>query len=505
MTNVTQRLTTWVDEQTRFQDAVGALRSRAFPSGRAGLLWQISVAAFVVCSLTGLVLLFFYSPSTAPVVYTGSYAPLRGVEVSQALASTLRVSFDVSGGLFLRQLHNWSSSLMIAALIVHILVVFFTGAFRRRELGWLLLFGVLLLGLGAGLTGLVLPDDQLSTNSLAVLDGVLKAIPLVGTWLSYLVFQGSFPGGAIATFYPLHVVLLPLAITGLVAAVIGYSILHLPTRSDAAASEERREAFASGIPFRIAAMRAGGVLLVVSGVLAAIAGFVSVNPVATYGPADPGNASAGAGAVWYLAFLDGAQRLVPSGWEFEWLGGTWTLAILVPVAVTGLFVLVAIGYPFVERWIANDPRPYLPSQRPRNAATRTALGVAAIVFYGVLWAAAGSDTIAYLFRLGAESLLVTLQLGLILGPPLAFVLTRRICLGLQQKDREIALHGYETGRIVRMPGGEYLEVHAPVSAAQRRELVGHEVVRPAILRPDADGKLRVRAKVRAQLARLLYG
>ena len=191
----------------------------------------------------------------------------------------------------------------------------------------------------------------------------------------------------------------------------------------------------------------------VAGLLTAIAALVSVNPVGTYGPSDPGNASAGAGAVWYLAFLDGAQRLVPSGWEFEWMDRTVTLAILVPVAVSGLFLVVAALWPFVERFIANDPRPHLPLDRPRNAATRTALGVAAIVFYGVLWAAAGADTIAYVFHLGAESLLVTMQLTLIVGPPLAFSITRRICLGLQRKDRDIALHGYETGRIVRMPGG----------------------------------------------------
>jgi ubiquinol-cytochrome c reductase cytochrome b subunit len=252
-------------------------------------------------------------------------------------------------------------------------------------------------------------------------------------------------------------------------------------------------------------VRAAGILAVVSGVLVAIAAFVTVNPVATYGPSDPGSASAGAGAVWYLAFLDGAQRLVPSGWEFEWLGRTWTLAILVPVAVSGLFVLVAIVWPFIERWIANDPRQGLAPQRPRNAATRTGLGVGAIAFYGVLWAAAGADTIAYVFRLGAESVLVTLQLALILAPPLAFVVTQRICLALQRKDRDIALHGFETGRIVRMPGGEYVEVHQQVSEAERRRLVGYEVMRPALLRPDRDGRLRVGARVRAQLARLLYG
>jgi ubiquinol-cytochrome c reductase cytochrome b subunit len=507
VTQVTDRISSWVDEQTRLGDGVAALRARAFPSGRAGVLWQIAVSSFLVCMLSGLVLLFFYDPSTVPVVYQGGYAPLRGVEMSGALQSTLAISFDVPGGLLVRQLHNWSSSLMIAALAVHILSVFFTGAFRRpRELVWLLLFGVLFLTMAAGLTGSVLPDDLLSTNSLAVLDGVLKAIPIVGTWLSSLVFQGRFPSGAIETFYPLHVVALPLGIAALIAAVVVLAIVHGPTRSQPPAAPPA----AVGGSLRSTVTRFAGVFFVVFGVLSAIAALVSVNPVAIYGPSDPGNASTGAGAVWYLAFLDGAQRLVPSGWEVVWMDRTITLAILVPVVVSSLFLVVAALWPFAERFIANDPRPQIAVQehrvdRPRNAATRTALGVAAIVFYAVLWAAAGSDTIAYLFRLSSEGLLVALQVTLVLGPPIAFTITQRICLGLQRKDRDIALHGFETGRIVRMPGGEYVEVHQPVSAAERLRLVGYEVVRPALLRPDARGRLTVTAKVRSGLARWWYG
>ena len=370
MTQVTERVANWLDEQSGFKDAVGSLRSRGFPSGRSGLPWLIAVASFTVCSLTGVFLLFFYSPSTATVVYSGSYAPLRGIELSEALQSTLAITYDLPGGLLVRQLHNWSSSLMIAALAVHILLVFFTGAFRKpRELQWLLLFGVLFASMAAGLTGSVLPDDLLSSNSLAVLDGVLKAIPVVGTWASFLVFQGSFPSGAIATFYPLHVAVLPLAIMGLVALVAVLALRNGPTRWAAQASDEsaatprtgpiRTEATIDGRPvvgrpLRTAAIRAAGVFLVVAGVLVAISATISVNPVGTYGPADPGNASSGAGAVWHLAFLDGAQRLTPSGWEFVWMDRTWTLAILVPVAVSTAFLAVAVLWPFVERFISGS-------------------------------------------------------------------------------------------------------------------------------------------------------
>ncbi len=390
------------------------------------------------------------------------------------------LSFDVRGGLLVRQLHNWGSSLMIAALMVHILSVFFTGAFRKpRELTWVLLFLILFVSMATGLTGSVLPDDLLSSNSLAVLDGVMKSIPFVGAWLSALVFQGSFPSGAIGTFYPLHVVVLPLLLAVLIAAVVVRN------------------------PIRLA--KTAGLFAIVFGLLTAIAATVTVNPVATYGPADPGNATAGAGPVWYLAFLDGAQRLVPSGWEFVWVDRTWTLAVLVPVAVCGLYLLAGMVYPFAEAWITKDKRIHNVLDRPRNMPTRTAIGAAAIVFYGVLWAAAGSDVIAMTFRLSGEGVILTLQLALLLGPPIAFTIAKRVCLGLQRKDRDIALHGFETGRIVRLPGGEYLEVHQPVSAAERERLIGHEIPVPFTVRPDDRGRIHVQDRARALVSRWMFG
>ena len=477
MTQVTDRLATWMDERTRARAVFAHLRGRVTPERWTGLLWQVVVHSFVVVAITGVFLMFFYDPSSTPVVYDGSYQPLQGVEMSRALESTLQLSFDVRGGLLVRQLHNWGSSLMIAALIVHILSVFFTGAFRKpRELTWVALFLILFVAMATGLTGSVLPDDLLSSNSLAVLDGVLKSIPFVGAWLSALIFQGSFPSGAISTFYPLHVIVLP--------AVLAALILFVGVRGLLA--------------------RAGGMFFIVVGLLTAISALVTVNPVATYGPADPGNASAGSGAVWYLAFLDGAQRLVPSGWEFEWLDRTWTLSVLVPVTISGLFLFAGLLYPFAEGWITNDKRMHLVPDRLRNMPTRTAIGVAAMVFYGVLWAAAGSDVIALTFRLTGEGVILTLQLLLLAGPPLAFILTKRVCLALQRKDRDIALHGFETGRIVRLPGGEYLEVHQEVSAAERRRLTEFESPEPSMIRPHSDGRIRVQDRLRAVLSRWMY-
>jgi ubiquinol-cytochrome c reductase cytochrome b subunit len=126
------------------------------------------------------------------------------------------------------------------------------------------------------------------------------------------------------------------------------------------------------------------------------------------------------------------------------------------------------------------------------------------VFYGVLWAAAGSDLIALHFALSIEGIVLTLQAALILGPAAGFVLTKRVCLGLQRKDREIALHGYETGRIVRLPGGEYVEVHQPVDAYERWRLIDHDSYEPLVLRPDNAGRIRLRDRAKVTLSRWFF-
>lgn len=495
---VTDRLVRWMDERTSIIQVTQSLRRRVIPDHWSLFFGQIAVTSFIVCALSGVFLMFFYEPSTASVTYEGSYVGLQGVEMSRALESTLNISFEVRGGLLMRQLHHWSASLMIAAIMLHLLRIFFTGAFRKpRELTWLLWFGILLAGMGAGLTGHILPDDALSGTSLMVMDGLLKGIPIIGTWLSSLVFQGRFPTGAIDTFYPLHVMILP-AIILVFLVVIG--LLNLRHKSVQFRGPGRTERNIVGRPFTVALVKSGGLFCIVFGVLTLLAATTQVNPVWTYGPADPSVASAGGGALWYLAFLDGAQRLVPPGWEFILFDRTWTPAIFVPLAVGGLFFVTAMIYPFIERWMTGDTAEHHLLARPRTTPTRTGIGVAGIVFYAVLWIGAGSDVIALHFSLSNESLILTLQLGLILGPILGFTLTKRICLGLQRKDREIALHGYETGRIVRSPDGEYTEVHRPVDAYQRWTLIDYESYEPLVLRPDEHGRIRFRDRLRARLS-----
>jgi ubiquinol-cytochrome c reductase cytochrome b subunit len=252
------------------------------------------------------------------------------------------------------------------------------------------------------------------------------------------------------------------------------------------------------------AAKAGGFFFIVFGAIVLIASLFQINPVWTYGPYDPSPVSAGTQPDWYIGFADGALRLVPPGWELEIFGFTLSLNILVPLLVLPLFLAAVALYPFLEAWITGDKREHHIADRPRNAPMRTAIGAAGVTFYAVLWAAASSDLIATHFKLSIEWVTHSLQILLFLAPVVAGVLAHRICIGLQKKDREIALHGFESGRIVRLPGGEYIEVHEQLDEYERWKLVSYTDYKPLMVRPDARGKISPMERARAVLSRMFF-
>jgi ubiquinol-cytochrome c reductase cytochrome b subunit len=453
----------------RIDDAWAVLRRRRVPTHWTSLFGVVTVASLVVVTVTGVLLMFFYTPSSDGTVYAGSYAPLHGATVSKAFASTMQVTFDVPGGVILRQAHHWSALILPAAITVQLVTTFFTGAFRRpRRALWVLLLLALIAALASGWSGYALPDDMLSGTGLRIVEGILLGIPVIGTWLASALFGGPFPGRIIENLYPLHVVVFPGALLVLVALRAVAAWRHGPLQFPGRGRTSENVVGVALVP--TAAARAGGLLLVVTGLLLLISATVTVSPIWLYGPADPGNAGAGSQPDWYTGFLDGALRLVPPGWEVVWLGRTWTMAILVPLAVVGLFFAIVAAYPFLEEWVTGDSRDHHLLDRPRLAPTRTGLGVAGLVFVGVLWAAGGADIIATAFSVSIEHVITTLQVALVVGPFVAFTIARRICFGLQRKDADLLRHGYETGRIVRLPGGEYVEIHQPLDETERARL-----------------------------------
>jgi ubiquinol-cytochrome c reductase cytochrome b subunit len=439
------------------------LKTRVFPDHWSLLFGQITFYSFVMIVLSGIVLTVYYEPSSDHVVYDGPYDPLRGVPMSKALDSTLRITFELRGGLLIRQIHHWSTLLMTAAIMLHLLQLFFSGGFRRpRRKIWFVAFGILIITLGASLTGTSLPDDMASGMSLAVLDGVLQATPFVGSALSWVLFGGEFPGDVISRFYPLHVVVLPVLLVLLFVTGAILSLRHEPAQY---AGPGRTEENVVGRPLAVAAVKSAGLFGFVAAIAVAMAATATINPVWLYGPADPANASAGVGPAWYLAFLDGSLRLAP-GWEVDVWGKTISLAILLPVGICTLFLLLLGAYPFIEERLTGDRSEHNLLERPRENPTRTGIGVAGITFYGVLWAAASADTMAVLFHLSVNTLIHVFQVLLIIGPPLAMAFTRRILLGLQDFDANVAKHGAESGRIIRRPDGGYIEPHLPPTRGQ---------------------------------------
>ncbi len=471
------------------------LRGRVFPDHWSLMFGQIAFYSFVVVMISGVVLMVPYEPSLGHVVYDGPYTPLRGVSMSRAMESTLAISFEMRAGLLIRQVHHWASLLMVAAIMLHLLRLFFTGGFRRpRRLSWLVVFGLFIVTLGAAQTGTSLPDDMLSGSSMSVIDGVVKSVPFVGSDLSALLFGGQFPGNVLTLFYPLHVYVLPAVLVALFIALAVLALKHGPAQY---AGPGRTNDNVVGQSAVVAVVKGVGLFCFVVGVSLLMGATATINPIWMYGPADPANASAGIGPAWYLAFLDGALRLTP-GWEVVWWGRTVTLAILVPVTLCSLFFVLLAAYPFVEDWILGDRKDQNLLDRPRNNPIRTGIGVAGVVFYGVLWAAASADTMAVLFHLSVNSLIRLFQVLLIVGPPVALIVTRRICVGLQGRDLDIAVHGYETGRVVRLPDGGYVEDHRPVDAYRRWRLAGFDRVAPTPL-PDTGQRISPVRRLRVRL------
>jgi ubiquinol-cytochrome c reductase cytochrome b subunit len=436
--------------------------NKVYPEHWSFLLGEIALYSFLVLLLSGTYLTFFFDASMREVVYEGSYAPLRGVEMSAAFDSTLHLSFDVRGGLFVRQLHHWAALLFMAAIVVHLLRTFFTGAFRRpRETNWLIGVVLLVLALLEGVTGYSLPDDLLSGTGLRIISAILLSIPVIGTWAHFAVFDGDFVGEQIiGRFYIAHVLLIPAILLALIGLHLLLLIKHKHTQFPGAGQSEHNVVGVRLFP--AFATQSIGLIFVVFGTVAVLAGLVQINPVWLWGPYNPAQVSAASQPDWYIMFLDGSTRLFPA-WDLYLPGGYTVPALFWPTLVLpgALFTLLAV-YPFIERRLTGDTASHHLLQRPRDVPVRTSLGVMAIAFYLVLLISGGNDVIADKFDISLNAMTWIGRIGLIVLPPIAYVITYRICLGLQHHDREVLEHGIETGVIRRLSSGEFVEVHQPL-------------------------------------------
>jgi ubiquinol-cytochrome c reductase cytochrome b subunit len=478
----------WLDD--RFHGAKGfrTFFRKIFPDHWTFLLGEIALYSFIILLLTGTFLTFWFQPSMTDVVYHGSYHNLDGVRMSQAYASTLNISFDVRGGLLMRQIHHWAADLFVAAILAHMLRIFFTGAYRKpREVNWLIGIVLFTLSLLEGLFGYSLPDDLLSGTGLRITEGVLLSIPIVGTYLSFFLFGGPFPGNdIIPRLYIIHVLLLPGLFLALITAHLFIMFHQKHTQMPGKGKTNTNVVGAPMYPYFMA--KTGAFFFFTFAALALASTFAQINPIWLYGPYNPSGISAGSQPDFYMGFLEGSLRMWPS-WTWDAWGHTVAWDVLLPALVPlGLIMTGAAIWPFLEQWITGDRSEHHINDRPRNAPTRTAIGIAAITFYGVLWLEGANDVIADHLSI---SLYVTTEIAryaIFIAPIVAYWVTKRICLGLQRKDMHLLEHGVETGIIRQLPSGEFIEETRPLNDEERAVVEARQPVPslPAGAAADSD-------------------
>ena len=426
----------FVDERTSAAPLLRKTLRYLFPDHWSFLLGEVALYAFLVLVATGIYLALFYDPSTAKTVYHGSYAPLDGQTMSVAYKSVLDLSLTDKAGLLMRQTHHWAADVFMVAIVMHLMRVFFTGAFRKpRELTWLVGLVLLFTALLEGYLGYSLVDDLLSGMGLAIGYGVGLSIPVIGAPLTLAIFGAPFPGKAefFSRMYIAHVFLIPV----LIATLIGIHVALIMARHHTQFRESRRttERRIVGVPlFPGQAPRSLALMFFVAGLLFLLGGLIQINPIWQWGPFEPWLGTNGAQPDWYLGWLIGALRLMPS---FDVTIGHFTL---VPNPFWGgvLFPLVVLGvlgaFPWIERRLTRDRGLHNLADRPRDAPTRTAFGVAFLSWVFLVFVFGAADRLFVLFGLSYNTQLYVFRIGIWVVPLLLFFLTRRTCRELLAAD-----------------------------------------------------------------------
>ena len=460
---------------SRYTAAAGIRRqiNKVFPTHWSFMLGEIALYSFLILLLTGVYLTLFFDPSITKVIYDGAYLPLNGVEMSRAYETALNLSFEVRGGLFIRQMHHWAALMFMVSMTVHMLRIFFTGAFRRpREANWIIGCVLLLLGMAEGFMGYSLPDDLLSGVGLRIMSAIIVGLPIIGTWMHWLIFGGDFPSELMLDrFYIAHVLIIPGIILGLIAAHLALVWYQKHTQFPGPGRAENNVVGVRILP--LFGIKAAAFGLITAGVLALMAGLTTINAIWLLGPYNPAQVSAGSQPDIYMLWTDGLARVMPA-WEL-YLGNYTVPGAFWVAMLAGLMVVLLITYPFIEAKITGDTAHHNLLQRPRDVPVRTSLGMMGIAFYFLVTLSGGNDLFAYHFGVSLNAMTWVGRIGLIVLPPLAYFVTYRICIGLQRSDREVLEHGIETGVIKMMPNGAFVEIHQPLGEVDEH---GHPVPLP---------------------------
>ncbi len=443
----------WMDDRVGLAHWTKKSLNKIFPDHWSFMIGEVALYSFIVVIITGIYLTFFFNPSLHHSIYHGPYKPLDGQSVSDAYASVVNISLYVRGGLVMRQMHHWSADIFIGAIVVHMCRIYFTGAFRRpRELNWVIGVLLLFLALINGYIGYSLPDDLISGTGVRIMFSVFLAIPVVGSYLAFFFFGGNFPGTTYDyRFYIIHVFLLPAIIVGLLVAHLALLWHQKHTQFPGRGATERNVV---GTPVWPGfAFKTTGLLLMIFGITALLGGLAQINPIWLYGPYIPYKVTYLVQPDWYMAWLDGALRLMPR-WEVNMPGHMIPTVFFPAVLMPGVAVPFLMSWPWLEaKFTKDNRRSHHLLDRPRDAPVRTAIGVGVLTFFSVLFLASATDELANFFVISLNVVLPVLRYTLVILPFITSFVAFRICKELAQVPK--AGKRKRASIIERTPSGGY--------------------------------------------------
>ncbi len=361
----------WFDERLELGKFKEKFLSKTFPTHPTFLLGETALFSFIVLVATGVFLGFLYEPSTTMVSLFGAMVPA-------AYASVVRIDL-LPMGLIVRRIHHWSAMIMIAAILAHLLRVYFTASYRKpREINWLVGLGLWGIAMVAAFTGYLLPYSQFSVTATSIAYYVSKSAPWVGEWISRLLFAGDFPSdGTVPRFFFMHVMLIPIVLIGLIS--LHMLLLVKQKHTEPRSNRDRKEAQGGrrliGVPIwpeqGLISLSFFFFLLFVVVIMAT---YIPLNPIETYGPPTPGTPVMRPD--WYFLIVYGFLKLVPGDLSFSIFGGKITPETIGGVIFPASTFIVYALIPFLDR--SKEPRHYM--ENPLHRPFMTSLGIGGIVF-----------------------------------------------------------------------------------------------------------------------------
>ncbi len=453
---MTRRAIRFLDQRLGGSPMMKKALEYVFPDHWSFMLGEIALYAFIVLVATGIYLTFFYVPSSAMAPYTGTFAPLKGQITSDAYRSVVDISLSVPAGLLIRQTHHWAADVFTMSIVLHLFRIFFTGAFRKpRDVNYWIGVTLLMLALLEGFLGYSLVDDLMSGMGLAIAYGVFMSVPLIGANVTFLFFQGQFPGGPqfFPRMYMFHILVIPVIIGALISIHLAIIMRQHHSQFPGPGRTERNVV---GTPMWPAyALRSVGLMLIVAGALFLLGGLFQINPIWEWGPYHTYLSTNGAQPDWYLGWLIGALRLVPG---FDVHIGSATLVpnpfwggMAFPLAVFAFLY----GWPVIERRITGDYRRHDLLERPRDNPLRAAAGTWVLAWVAIIFFNGADDRVYFRLNIPYEGQVWFWRVGAIVVPTILALIVYRVCRELRE-SRVHPMRGWSGTILRRSDGGGYV-------------------------------------------------